>query len=80
MNQDVLEFINKSDEDRDSYLILYQVYANSEEEAKSKLDNPDGTYCQHSYDCCGHWYCGAAKFIGAVNNFYYFRQGWHQNI
>ena len=41
--------------------------------------NPEGDYCQHSYDCCGNWYASAIR-IKRVNQRVLVTQNHYRNV
>jgi len=44
------------------------------------MDAPDGYRCQHSYDCCGHFYPGKARISQTERGIFQIRQTWIQNF
>ena len=50
-----------------------------EEIAKRMPHDPDGDYCQHSYDCCGNWYASPIR-IKRVNQRVLVTQNHYRNV
>jgi hypothetical protein len=61
-----------------TWIVLPAGIAN-DEIAQRWNHNPDGDYCQHSYDCCGNWYSDAIR-IRRVNQRVLVTQNHYRNV